>query len=166
VVEVHDPNGQTRQVQMPRGAYKAALAQQQAQIAAAQQPAPAQIAQQGAGDLPGFRPMAQPTAPVTSGAGTPPPPENAAAGLPPTVQKAGRKAARAVVDALKAQPDRSQWPNVLMAAFVQHQTALEPFVRAVGVRQALVDGGADADMAIAVVQIIDNSGLLPADVPR
>jgi len=100
--------------------------------------------------------QAQPPAIVTS---------NPANHLPPQVQKAARQAAKAIVTAVAAVPS-PQRPAALLQGLQQHGTTLYPYLQAAGLTYTLREAGADAALAGEILSLADQSGLLPADVPR
>lgn len=80
--------------------------------------------------------------------------------LPPQVQRAGRKAARAIVEGLAQASDKVSTGLVLLN---EHKAALEPYVRVVGVRFALNEAGAAEPLIAEIVTLI--KPVLPADIP-
>lgn len=159
VMVVQTPQGQ---VQITRAQYK----QLQAAQAAGQLPAPPQQPQAPQQMISPMTPWPAGTPGVPQGntqpAGNAPPPAaapNPGDALPPDVQRAGRKAARSIVAGLATAADKVSTGLVLLN---EHKAALEPYVRATGVRFALNEAGADAALVEEIVTLI--APLLPPGV--
>ena len=85
-------------------------------------------------------------------------------GMDPALQKAGRRAIKALVEQLRATPD-GEWIGKIVAA-LQADGSIFHYVSAVGLRTASKEAGADDDLAGRITATIDASGLVPPSVPR
>lgn len=84
--------------------------------------------------------------------------------LPLAVQKKARVVARQLVQSLQSAPS-SDWEDLIMQTVVS-TPELREYVKAVSIRKALIEGGATNGLDDQVISIIDQSGLVPADIPR
>ena len=80
------------------------------------------------------------------------------------VQKKARIALRGLVQSLASSPS-SEWQEQITAAVVQTPQVYE-YVQAVTIRAALVEAGASNGLDQQIIEAIDRSGLVPAEVPR
>ena len=94
----------------------------------------------------------------------PPVQANPAASLPPQVQRAGRKAARAVVEAV-AQTPSAQRGDVLLQGIMGSLADLGPYLKAVGVSYAVREAGADDALTAEILTLVQQSGMLPSEIP-
>ena len=79
-------------------------------------------------------------------------------------QKKARKALRVLVQEVGGSPS-SDWQGIITARVIQTPEILE-YVRAVTIRKALVEAGAANGLDSHIIQAIDESGLVPTDIPR
>ena len=161
LVVVQSPQGP---VQITKGQLKAFQAQAQAQQQPQQLPAPPPVVNNNADlALPPW-PAGTPGVPAdrTAGGQSMPAPSAPTPGdnLPPQVQRAGRKAARAIVEGLASASDKVSTGLVLLN---EHKAALEPYVRVVGVRFALNEGGASEALIAEIMPLI--MPVLPQGIP-
>jgi hypothetical protein len=84
--------------------------------------------------------------------------------VPPQIQKAARKGLRAIMDDLK-KTDPSEWVPKIIAG-LQGVPESVVYLRAVGIRTSCLEAGASEDLAARVVATIDNTGLVPFEIPR
>lgn len=84
--------------------------------------------------------------------------------LPMPQQKAARNAIRALVRTLRT-TDESGW-GIAVAAAVQTEMAIYHYCEQVSIRVAMQEAGADPAFANRIVDAIDATGLVPANVPR
>ena len=89
---------------------------------------------------------------------------NPAGQLPPQVQKAGRKAVRVVVQAVAQTPGPGRG-DVLMQGIMQHLADLGPYLEAVGVGYAVREAGADDALTGEIIALVQQSGMLPQQIP-
>jgi hypothetical protein len=80
------------------------------------------------------------------------------------IQKKARKALRVLVHDV-AGASSSDWAGIITARVVQTPEILE-YVRAVTIRKALIEAGASNGLDTQIIQAIDESGLVPADILR
>jgi hypothetical protein len=85
------------------------------------------------------------------------------AGLAMPTQRKARKAIRGLVRKLTASKEED-WFGVIAAA-IQNEIGIYHYVKAVTVRAALLEAGADAEFAMRVIDAMRSSGMIPADVP-
>jgi hypothetical protein len=91
-------------------------------------------------------------------------PTDPTSGLPLQVQKRARVAVRSLVRELGASPEPGWAAKVAVA--VNERPEILDYIRAVSIRVALSEGGASPDLAGAIIAAVDQTGLLPADIPR
>lgn len=159
VIEVPIADPQTGQVTVqivPRAQYDAMVAQAKA----GPQPVGAIPQTQGAA------PQPQSASPAAVQAQASQAQASAVAHLDPGILKAARGALRNLVATLQSEKDKSKWSDAVKSAVMKEPQAILQFVRAVSIRGALKESGADDTLASAVISIIEDSGLVPADVPR
>ena len=85
------------------------------------------------------------------------------AGLAMQTQRKARKAIRALVRKLSSAKEED-WFGVIAGA-IQNEISIYHYVKAVTVRAALQEAGADDELAIRVVEAMRKSGMIPEDVP-
>ena len=85
------------------------------------------------------------------------------AGLAMQTQRKARKAIRALVRKLSSAKE-DDWFGVIAGA-IQNEISIYHYVKAVTVRAALQEAGADDELAIRVVEAMRKSGMIPEDVP-
>jgi len=83
----------------------------------------------------------------------------------PKVQKVARGALRGLVAALVAQPDQTHWRGIIIPA-IQAAPEIIAYVEKAAIQPALIEAGADVNLASTVVAFIDSTGLVPANIPR
>lgn len=80
--------------------------------------------------------------------------------------KSARRALRTLVEELdKVKAEQGKWPGLIMAA-VSTEPAIVAYVTAVGLHTAALEAGADMDFANLIIAAINNTGALPASIPR
>jgi hypothetical protein len=84
-------------------------------------------------------------------------------GVPLLTQKNARVAIRKLVRSLKTSKE-STWAGKILNA-LQEELAIYHYIKAVTVRAAITEGGAEAAFCDQVCQIVQESSLVPADVP-
>lgn len=84
--------------------------------------------------------------------------------IPLSVQKNARMGVRRLVQALGSAPS-TEWQQHIVSAVMENRDILE-YVKVVTIRAALVEGGAQNGLENQIITAIDNSGLVPADIPR
>ena len=85
------------------------------------------------------------------------------AGLAMQTQRKARKAIRALVRKLSSSKEED-WFGVIAGA-IQNEISIYHYVKAVTVRAALQEAGADDELAGRVVEAMRKSGMIPEDVP-
>lgn len=101
-----------------------------------------------------------PAAPPAEAASPPGPATQA--GLPLAVQKAARNALRGLVSRIRNTPPDKWFEQVAQA--LQAEGAIFHYVQATSVRFALIEAGAEADLAQRIIQAMQDSGLVPPDL--
>lgn len=84
------------------------------------------------------------------------------AGLSMATQKRARKAVRTLVRKLSGTKKEDWFGHI--AAAIQNEIGIYHYVKAVTVRAALLEGGADEELAQRVMEAMRESGMIPADV--
>lgn len=84
------------------------------------------------------------------------------AGLSMATQKRARKALRTLVRKLGGTKKEDWFGHI--AAAIQNEIGIYHYVKAVTVRAALIEGGADEELAGRVMEAMRESGMIPADV--
>jgi hypothetical protein len=85
------------------------------------------------------------------------------AGLPMQTQRKARKALRALVRKISTTKEED-WFGVIASA-IQNEIGIYHYVKAVTVKAALVEAGADDELSGRVVESMRKSGMIPDDVP-
>jgi hypothetical protein len=89
---------------------------------------------------------------------------SADSGLPIQVQKRARIGVRSLVRDLSDSPN-SEWAAIVAVAVTSRPEILE-YIKVHTIRAALIEGGAPPDLAVAIIASIDQTGLVPSDIPR
>ena len=84
--------------------------------------------------------------------------------LPLQAQKKARLSARKLVKQMRTS-DPNDWTGLIAAELTTCRELLA-YIRLASIRQTLLEAGADADFANQVIQAMDDSGIVPADIPR
>lgn len=84
------------------------------------------------------------------------------AGLSMPTQKRARKALRVLVRKLSGTKQEDWFGHIANA--IQNEIGIYHYVKAVTVRAALLEGGANDDLAVRVMDAMRESGMIPADV--
>lgn len=183
ILRVQLPDG--RQVELTRAQY--AQLQAQAQARAAQQaqqpqmpPSPVQIPatpqwqnQQAWGSQDqmmqlamGVAPQLPPQAMPAQGMQGQPAPHFAPPPMPPVDTTAIRQACVRLVDALEAAP-RDQWQAITMTWWLQQDAnAVYEYMKQVSISGALRNASATEATIVAAVELLNASGMIPAEIPR
>ena len=85
------------------------------------------------------------------------------AGLTLPTQKCARKAIRILVRKLSNSKEED-WQNHIATA-ISNEIGIYHYVKAVTVRSALKEGGADDALTDRICEALQNSGMIPEDVP-
>jgi hypothetical protein len=85
--------------------------------------------------------------------------------LPADVRKAARLGLREIVNVLTRTPDKAQWEGIIIAAITANP-AIFHYIRVRAIRPALLEAGATEGIASGILQVIDQSGKVPSDIPR
>jgi hypothetical protein len=145
ILAVKLPNGQV--VQMRQSQFAAIQQQQQLQAGgpAGQLAAPPDIVQ----------PETMPTDPRLQ----------ATDQLPVEVRKNARLGLREIVSVLTKTTDKAQWEAIIVST-IKANPAIFHYIRVRAIRPALLEAGATEGIASAILQVIDQSGKVPNDIPR
>jgi len=84
------------------------------------------------------------------------------AGLSMPTQKRARKALRVLVRKLSGTKQEDWFGHIANA--IQNEIGIYHYVKAVTVRAALLEGGANDELAVRVMDAMRESGMIPADV--
>ena len=84
------------------------------------------------------------------------------AGLTMATQKRARKAVRTLVRTLTGTKE-TEWQG-LIATAISNEIGIYHYVKAVTIRAALLEGGADEELAQRVMAAMRESGMIPSDV--
>jgi len=85
------------------------------------------------------------------------------AGLTMMTQKKARKAIRGLVRKLSTAKE-PEWFGIIAGA-IQNEISIYHYVKAITVKAALLEAGADEELSIRVVEAMRKSGMIPDDVP-
>jgi hypothetical protein len=85
--------------------------------------------------------------------------------LPADLRKQARHGLRQLVAALESEPDKTKWQGMILQG-LSTNPAIFHYIQVRAIRPAIIEAGANEGLASQIMQMIEESGQVPHNIPR